>query len=406
MGRARPGRLAPIVLVALAGCAGPGGHEERDRAPASPVPAFRLREGELVYPGPGREIPPPVVPEVKLGWFGPSDPADPAGGDAWIAACLAVEEANRAGGLHGTPFRLVPAWSASPWGSAVAQVTRLVYDEGVWAIAGSPDGPSAHLVEQVTAKARLAFVDPSGTDSSTTLAGVPWMFALAPGDQRLAPDLARTIVDRARGGPIALVSGTDHDSRLAAQVLAAALDKLAAAPAAHFEFTPGAAFFARQIAGVRESGAAALGLVAPAGDGGRLLGELRAAGVAIPVVAGPRAGRREFLIAAGAAAEGTILPLLWNPQGGGEAAAAFRARFAAAAGHEPDYSAALAYDAVSLVVAAVRRSGLNRALLRDALRALSPWPGVAGEVRWDPTGQNTRAVPLGIVRGGRLVALD
>ena len=57
------------------------------------------------------------------------------------------------------------------------------------------------------------------------------------------------------------------------------------------------------------------------------------------------------------------------------------------------------YDAVQLLVAAVRQAGLNRARIGDALRDLSPWDGVAGTVRWDTLGGNTRPAHLGTVAG-------
>jgi len=78
------------------------------------------------------------------------------------------------------------------------------------------------------------------------------------------------------------------------------------------------------------------------------------------------------------------LPLLWDQVAGGEGADEFLRAFRAGAGAEPDCTAALSYDAVRLLLAAIRRAGLNRALIRDALRELSPWPRSAG-IRPDTT---------------------
>jgi ABC-type branched-subunit amino acid transport system substrate-binding protein len=71
-----------------------------------------------------------------------------------------------------------------------------------------------------------------------------------------------------------------------------------------------------------------------------------------------------------------------------------------------DFAAAGTYDAVQLLVAAIRKAGLNRARIGDALRELTPWDGVAGTVRWDSLGGNTRPVQLGKVSVGRLVPLE
>ena len=131
--------------------------------------------------------------------------------------------------------------------------------------------------------------------------------------------------------------------------------------------------------------------------------EIRAAGFQGEIFGGPAMGRRRFLEEAGPAAEGVIFPLLVEP---GEKWPALEATFQERFQRSPDFAAAGTYDAVQLLVAAVRKAGLNRARIGDALRALSPWDGVAGTVRWDTLGGNTRPVQLGTVSAGRLVRLD
>jgi branched-chain amino acid transport system substrate-binding protein len=117
-------------------------------------------------------------------------------------------------------------------------------------------------------------------------------------------------------------------------------------------------------------------------------------------VGGASASRAAFRRAAGAAAEGVLAPILVEPgPEGGAFARCYGERWAA----PPDEAAAHGYDAVRLVVAAVRRAGLNRPLVRDAVRALAPWSGVSGTVRWDALGRNQRDVRIGAWTGERLV---
>jgi ABC-type branched-subunit amino acid transport system substrate-binding protein len=40
------------------------------------------------------------------------------------------------------------------------------------------------------------------------------------------------------------------------------------------------------------------------------------------------------------------------------------------------------------LIAAIRQAGLNRTHIRDAVRELSPYSGVTGQITWDPTGHN------------------
>jgi ABC-type branched-subunit amino acid transport system substrate-binding protein len=108
-------------------------------------------------------------------------------------------------------------------------------------------------------------------------------------------------------------------------------------------------------------------------------------------------GRRSFIEQAGGAAEGVVFPLLYTH---GKGSGIFNEKFAARFGRRPDYLAAHTYDAVNLLIAAIRKAGLNRVRIYDEVRALSPWQGVTGEIRWDPLGSNSRPVRLGTIRGG------
>jgi ABC-type branched-subunit amino acid transport system substrate-binding protein len=128
-----------------------------------------------------------------------------------------------------------------------------------------------------------------------------------------------------------------------------------------------------------------------------------AAGFQGDIFGGPAMGRRRFLQEAGPAAEGVIFPLVAEP---GEKWSALEAILEKRFQRHLDFAAAGTYDAVQLLVAAVRKAGLNRVRIGDALRGLSPWNGAAGTVCWDSLGGNTRPVHLGKVSVGRLVRLD
>ena len=401
-------RLLSLICLVTVGCAA-GDRRVGPTVAAQPpaqIPFFSARAHQTEYAGPGRDSPPPEgINQIRIGYFGPTDPQHPEAGAMWLAATLAVEEANQDGGYQGAPFRLVASWSDNPWGTGIIGITRLVYEEDVWAIVGAPDGPSAHLVEQVVAKARLTFINPVSTDKTANLANVPWIFSCAPGDHCLAPLLAEAIVRQAIPGSIALVSCTDHDSRMFTAELLTALYKLHTFPAGHLEFRPGGSNFASQLASLRDHTPAAVAVIAGPADAARFVAALRREGLTQPVFGGPAMGHRLFADLAGESAEGVVFPILWHPAAAGERSVEFAGRFAGRFGLQPDYTAACTYDAVNLLIAAVRRGGLNRARIRDAAAELSPRPGVTGPITWDPTGQNARPVELGTIHNGLVTPL-
>jgi branched-chain amino acid transport system substrate-binding protein len=377
----------------------PRGFAQKD---TSAQPYFDARQQQMEYVAPGRDEPEPAnLREVLIGYFGPSDPAHPEGGDIWRAVSLAVDEANTEGGYRGLPFRMVPAWSENPWGTGVSKLVRLAYYDKVWAIIGGIDGPSTHLAEQVAAKACLVLISPASTDKTVNLAGVPWMFSASPGDHLAAPVVGEALL--APRMPFVILAATDHDSHMFLVELRKFLAAKGAGPIFQYEFRSGTRDFSELTVRVEKSNAEAVVLIAGPADSARLITALRQKRFGGRVLGGPWMARRTFLSAAGTAAEGALVPLLddrtFEFQG-------FAAKFQSHFDVFPDFATAQAYDATRLLIAAIRKAGLNRARIYDAVRKLSPWDGVSGTVKWDPVGQNMRKVRLGRILGGRVRSLS
>ena len=363
-----------VAILLIAAAAGSGQSNN-----AGPYRDPRART--LEYNGPGRdEAEPRDVREVRIGYFGPADVSHPEGGEMWAGASMALDEANAGGGYRGVPFRLDPAWTDDPWRGGVAKLARLTYDDAVWAIIGGIDGATTHLAEQLLPKALLPLVNPVAADRSIHAAGVPWVFSCAPGDHLQAA----AIVDRlkAKGESFAIISATDHDSRAFAKQMNLAMVRQRLSPALHVEWEGRDEDVEGVVRPIASADVRAVVVIAPARGATGIVTALRKSGYTGRVYGGMSIAR------VSAPLHGVIFP---SP---GDLKRDFTVRFRTRYGREPDYTAAYGYDAVQIVVAAVRRAGLNRARIRDEIRALSPIQGVAGVIEWDPAGQNRRAVNL------------
>ncbi len=387
------------------------------------------RSREPNYAGPGREQEePPDVSEVLIGYFGPAidfglrtsdrrlDEPNLAGTSGfefrnsdfefsagmWCAACLAVEQANGAGGHEGLPFRLVPAWSDDPWGSGVRKLTRLAFADRVWAVIGGVDGPTTHLAEQVAVKAGVPLLNPVSTDKTVNLINVPWVFSCTPQDCIQARALAAALLSKPGRDSFILASAVDHDSHLFARELQKCLTAEQVAFAYHYQFRPDGRDVNDLVQRICGSGTDAAVVIAGARPSARLLLALRRSGYTGNVYGGPWMGQQAFVAAAGRLADGVVFPCSYVPSA---ELAAFEERFAQRFGRRPDYLAAHTYDAVNLLVAAIRRTGLNRARIRDTIRELSPCPGVSGPIIWDPPGGNCRPVHVCTIKNGQVIPL-
>ena len=399
---------APPPLAGFAGeAAGVSVAAEQSAPAASGTPCRDHRRRALEPPPGGGPLRVSPGAPLVVAWFGPSDPGDAVTGDLWQAAKLAFDEANAA--TSGRPLELRPCWAKNPWGTGVAKLFHLVYHEPVVAVLGSVDGPATHLAEQVVAKAQLPLVSPVSSDASVNFAGVPWMFSCAPPDSAFAPVLAAEIARELRSGGegLALVNATDHDSRQTARALLSALAERGLTPDRQLEFTPGGDTFEVQLRALGDFRPAVLLLLAGAEDSARFLRGVRRRDLHPVVFGAPAMGRRAFRKQAGPVAEGVRFP--WLAVATPETRAAlqrFQAAFQARAGHPADYAARQTYDAARLLIAAIRRGGADRRAVCEALRALSPWPGVAGEIAFDGLGRNLRPVThLATIRKGVVIPL-
>lgn len=381
-------------------------------AAAAEAPPFRnLRETTLGYYGPPGDL--TNVSDIRLGWFGPTNLADPLHGDLWFAANLALRDAVtqplpgvtaselehpsnfelRTSNFPSLPIRFVSRWAVDPWGTGVSQLARMVFEDQPLALLGSVDSASTHLAEQVVAKANLPLVSPVATDGTATLAGVPWIFACAPSDRAVAATLVEAAFDgfREGGSRLALVTATDHASRMTAAAVRRECSRRGRLPDGQMVVRSDASDLTGQTAALVTLRPDAVIIVAGAEDGARIAAAVRGALPEVTLFGGPGLGRHRFRELAGSVASSVRYPALVQPDPGDPNWVDFRTRFATERGHEPDDAAVLTYDAARLLLEAVRRAGLNRTRVRDALIHLSPWHGLGGEIAFDGTGQNTRA---------------
>lgn len=327
----------------------------------------------------------------------------------WEAVQLAFAQANRTGGIKGVPLRLRAYWSENPWGSGVAQVTRLAYHEKVWAVIGGIDGPSTHLAEQVVVKARLALLSPASSDPSINLANVPWMFSCLPDDHVQALSLAAFIKrNTASGSPLVTISSNDHDARFFLRELKRSLAEKQLFPAHSFVCTSGKKKSASKdlevlVRKVLETGSEQVVVSADSRSSAAIVRSLRAQGYQGTVYGGACMASTAFLELAPDAAGKLFFPLLWMPdERSGDFVDAYRSVYE----RTPDYKAAYSYDAACLLIEALRAGELNRVKIADAIRDRSPWRGITGTIRWDNLGSNRKQVGIGTLKTGRPVPIS
>jgi ABC-type branched-subunit amino acid transport system substrate-binding protein len=112
-------------------------------------------EGGVEFAGP--EIGDARGPELKIGLFGP-------------------DAEKQASGVRAPGYRIVGVSSEAPWGKAVSELTRLIYDPAVIGLIATGRA-EAHLAEQIAVKTFVPVIAVS-SDRTLTSANIPWIFRL------------------------------------------------------------------------------------------------------------------------------------------------------------------------------------------------------------------------------------
>lgn len=339
-----------------------------------PTPYAVLGEKPYEYTGPrGEEAEPEGLTRVAIGLYVTSDGIGPS---IRRGAELAVAEANRAGGFRGIPFELIVKSADKTWGSA-REVVDLAYEHKVWAVIGGVDAESSHVAEQIATKAQLPLISPATSEASLTEINIPWMFRMVPGDDALARVMVEYLHERKLLRVLSVVGPTLDDRSLAVSFAKELADRDGTV-VHRVEVGESAAPEGCE-------GAQAAVVFASPGAGCETIDALRELGCDLPVLAGPGLALPNLLPGEVCSRVHAVVSL-WARGAENRVGVLFETAYRTRFGEIPDEATALAYDSVGVLVAAIRRAGLNRARIRDELSATEGYIGVTGLIELDGTG--------------------
>jgi len=334
-------------------------------------------------------------------------------------ATLAVDEANAAGGYCGKPFRLTvhndydnwqvrsaatagTAKSSDIWGSASSQVIKMVYDDKVWAIFGSISSESTHIALRVALKAEVPIVNSASTDPTIPETIIPWYFTDIQDDRVQGYTLARHIYTELGFKRVAILRVNDRYGRFGVIKFRDASRRLGHPVVIEQKFMPSDSDYRRQLRVIQDSRVDAIVLWTDIGPAAEILKQMHELGLKQRVFGSHRTIGDELVKLAGLAAEGFEAVYPYDPAQRTQKWLDFNNRFAARFHEAPDHFAALAYDAMRVLLNSICRAGLNRGRIRDALTGVTDYDGVTGHIALDPNCKNISPMFLASVHDGKI----
>jgi ABC-type branched-subunit amino acid transport system substrate-binding protein len=374
------------------------------------------------YFGAARDIPDPTgISEVRIGFIGPiAKQADQLFGLRMLdGAQLAIDEANARGGYGGKPFRLMVHddynnWQRGSeygperptdsqiWGSPSDEAVKMAYDEHDWAIFGSINSETTHIILRVALRAEIPIVNSASTDPTIPETYIPWYFTNIQDDRVQDYTLARRIFTELGLKRVALLRVNNRYGRFGVVKFRDAARRLGHPVVIEQKFLPGDTDFRRALRIIQDSRADGIVLWTDEAPAAEILKKMRELGMNQKVFGSYRTLGDDLLAQAGPAAEGFEAVFPYDPTRSDPRWLAFNQRYQAKFHEKPEQFAALAYDAMNALLQSICRAGLNRARIHDALSQIYEYDGVTGHMVFDPNNKNVSPMYLGTVHDGKI----
>ena len=360
----------------------------------------------MKFYGAGREkLPPTDLEEVRIGFLGPLEGSIimPLGIQMLQGSMLAIEEANKKGGYRGIPFKLMIHNDFGLWGAAANEIVKMD-DEKVWAWLGTIDDINSHVAIRATLKLEIPNVNTGDPDPTFTETNIPWVIRTIPDDRQSSYALVNQIFVKDKHSRVAVVRANNRYGRVGTLHFNRSSTRIGFPIIIEERFNDGETNFDKQLERVKRISPDAILIWGNAKESALILNQIREKGMNQPVYGSDRMVNPEFLEISGNNAEGVITTCQYNPDADIPKLKAFKANYIKRFGQEPDVFAAHAYDGMNIIIEAVHKAGLNRALIRDVLtdmKTFQGYQGVTGPVIFDGSWNNIRPIFMAIVSKGK-----
>jgi branched-chain amino acid transport system substrate-binding protein len=342
--------------------------------------------------------------EIRIGFIGPlyNHPDQAMGNRMLNGATLAIEEANVAGGYGGKPFKLMLHNDSAIWGAASNEIVKMVYDEKVWAMFGSISSDTTHIALRLTLKTETPLVNSASTDPTIPETIIPWYFTDLQDDRVQGYTLARHLYSELGLKRVAILRVNDRYGRFGVLKFRDASRRLGHPVVIEQKFMPGETDFRRQLQVIEDSRVDAVVLWTDTAPAAMILRQIRELGMKQPVFGSHRTIGDDLIRLAGSAAEGFEAVFPYDPSRTDPRWQEFNAHYDRRFHEKPDQFAALAYDAMQILLDAICRAGLNKGRIRDALTGIETYKGVTGDMIFDPNCKNIAPLFLAHVHDGAI----
>jgi len=322
-------------------------------------------------------------------------------------AILAVESVNESGGINGRPIELIVRDDGGTPAGAKAADSELI-EANVVAIVGHMTSGQSMAALPVTEKAGMLMLSP--TTSTSLLTGIDDHFLrVQPAITATAGKLARIARSKYRMRQVVVIADQDNLAYSDAfrKAFVDSFEKTGGHLSQNLFFSSSShPDFDELMQPISPLNVDGLLIVASAKDTAFIAQHLRNNGFPCPLFSSGWAQTDTLIQNGGKAVEGLILVADYDTDSRKPAFEDFRQKYRKRFGRPPTFAAAQSYEAVNLLVKALKQTGGNRSGLKEVLLGINDFQGLLGSIKMDTYGDVIRTQFIVTVKNGHFQTLS
>lgn len=312
---------------------------------------------------------------------------------------LAVQKINHEGGVNNLPIAVLYEDSRADPKEGVAVARKLISVNRVEVIIGAVASSVTLAVAPVAEQARVVLISAASSSPKITLAG-DYVFRNYPSDELEGRLVAKFALEQKLLTAGVLTINNDYGMGLN-KVFTEEYRAAGGEISVNEMYSEGTKDFRTLLAKVKQKNPQCIFVVGYGRELGTLIKQAKELGVSSQFLSTVNFYDAQSLESGGTGVEGVIFSSPVFDSKAVEPAvlefvAAFRKRF----GKEPDVWSAQGYDALLLVVEAMRTKGITSDSVKEGLYAIKDFPGVSGKTTFDNNGDVIKEARFLTVRNG------
>jgi len=353
-------------------------------------------------------------PEVRVAVAGPFTGNAAAYGEMIKrGAELRAKHINEAGGINGRQLTLVFGDDTGAEKEAISVATRFATDRRILAVVGHFNSTCSLAGKPIYAENGIVELSPGSTNVSVC-EGSDWTFRNLYRDDFQGEFIAKYIKDYMKEfQTVAILFDNDDYGRGLRDGFSAAAEEIGIEIVASEAYDRDNTDFKAQLTSIKAKNPDLIFISGLYSQAGLIAKQARESGITAQLFGADGVDSPDFLIIAGAAAEGTYLTTPFTFELGGEEAKQVASSFENEYGVPPDTWAALTYDAMGMIAEAIEKNynkdatlAENRKAIRDHLASLDTpeegYKGITGLTYFDKNGDTVnKPAYVKIVKDGQ-----